>query len=108
MKIISFVIMLFISGAALAAQQGATAGTTEEGTEMLVRHIKITADGTGIITNVKCLTCRSSILKVTKDSIAYEQGKVIDMAQARQKYAKKQYVYVRFDTRSNEVLYILW
>ncbi len=75
--------------------------------EMFGNSIRLSKDGTGIVSNVQCKVCKSNVLKITKSTKAYVKGKPVDIVQAKKEAGNKVAV-VRFNTDTNEVIYIRW
>jgi len=78
-----------------------------EGLELLSSQVRIAQDGTGVITNVKCKLCKSSVLKITNRTTAYVKGKKTDITKIGRQPEHK-IVYVRFDIETSEVIFIKW
>ncbi len=78
-----------------------------EGLELLSSQVRSARDGTGVITNVECKLCKSSVLKITNKTTAYLKGKKTDITKIGRQPDRK-IVYVRFDIKTNEVIFIKW
>ncbi len=75
--------------------------------EMFGNNIKVSSDGTGIVKNVECKVCTSKILKITKDTKTYVDGKAADLVKIK-KSRGNAVAMIRFDVASNEVILIRW
>ena len=89
----------------MSGQAAATVDT--EALELFGSHIRVSRDGTGVVTNVSCKVCTSSTLKITTRSQAFVQGKKTGMTEAKRQ-AGNRVAYIRFNVKTNEVISIHW
>ena len=73
---------------------------------MRALSIKLANDRTGIIKNVRCIDCDFTTAKITSKTKAYENGKEVDLLEAKMRAGKQ--ALVTFNPKTREVQAIRW
>ena len=97
---ILLLIPLFIAGVVNAALP------TYAELELPSLKIKLSNDGTGIITNVTCGGCDYKFGKITEKTRAYVNGANVDLLRARERAGKP--AFIQFVRNTGEIVAIRW
>ncbi len=101
------IILVFITSISLT--MSAMLSATELPTityESMSLSIKLSNDGTGVIQNVVCAKCNYRMVKITKASKAYVNGKQVNILRAKGRSGKM--AGVIFSPVTREVIKITW
>lgn len=103
---IAIVTLLLGSGIVSAANQVKQSAPNYAEFEVPRLSMKLSNDGTGIISNVSCGGCDYRLVKITKNTNAYVNGVKVDLFRARERAGKP--VFIQFVRSSGEVMAIRW
>ena len=74
--------------------------------EVMASKVRVAQDGTGIVQDVSCTGCESSLLKITPASKATASGVEVSILEVRN--LRDKVVMVSFSPDTQEVQYIRW
>jgi hypothetical protein len=74
--------------------------------EVMANKVRVAQDGTGVVQDVACNACESSLLKITPASRATEAGVEVNILEVRKLGDKV--VMVSFTPETQEVQFIRW
>ncbi len=100
--LIPFIMMVLVSGVAVAKQPAPTYAEFE--VPKLV--MKLSNNGSGIIRNVTCGGCTFKFALITRNTAAYVNGVKVDVLRARERAGKP--VFIQFIRETGEVMAIRW
>ena len=81
------------AGVSDAAAKNQTSGVTWAELEIPKLSIKLSNDGTGIISKVSCGGCGYKFAKITKNTNAYVNGVMVDLFRARERAGRQARIY---------------